>query len=70
MVRFRERHDQNLVKVDQTRLNLIDGPVTTRLGEIHIPILIVSIEEYGDTTHIHLTPYLDLKSIFWIRRVS
>ena len=48
MVRFRERHDQNLVKVDQTRLNLIDGPVTTRLGEIHIPILIIRIEEYGD----------------------
>ena len=40
---------QNLVKVSQTRLNLIDGLMTTRLGEIHIPTLIIRIEEYGDT---------------------
>ena len=39
---------QNLVKVRQTRLNLIDGPPTTRLGEIHSQILIVGMEEYGD----------------------
>ena len=46
---MRKRRNQNLVKVAQTQLNLIDGPVTTRLGEIHIPILVVRIEEYGDT---------------------
>ena len=40
--------DQSLVKVDQTRSNLIDGPETIRLGEIHIRILIIRIEEYGD----------------------
>ena len=40
---------QNLVKVGQTRSNIIDGLVTTRFGEIHIPILIIRIEEYGDT---------------------
>ena len=45
---FRERRGQNLVKVSQTRSNLIDGPKTTRLCEIHIRILIVEIEEYGD----------------------
>ena len=28
---FRERHGQSLVKVGQTRLNLIDGLVTTGL---------------------------------------
>ena len=39
---------QSLVKVGQTRSNLIDGPDTTRLGEIHIQILINRIEEYGD----------------------
>ena len=39
---------QNLVKVFQTWLNLIDGPETTRLGEIHIRVLIIGIEEYGD----------------------
>ena len=39
---------QNLVKVSQTQLNLIDGPVTTRLGEIHIRIFIIGIEVYGD----------------------
>ena len=46
---FRKMRGQNLVKVSQTRLNLIDGPVTTGLGEIHIPSLIIRIEEYGDT---------------------
>ena len=39
--------DQSLVKVGQTRLNLIDGPVTTGLGEIYIQILIIGIKEYG-----------------------
>ena len=42
------RRGQSLVKVGQTRLNLIDGPETTRLCEIHIQILIIGIEEYGD----------------------
>ena len=46
--RFRERQDQNLVKVDQIRSNLIASPETTRLCEIHIQILIFGIEEYGD----------------------
>ena len=41
-------HGQSLVKVSQTRSNLIDGPDTTGLGEIHIQILIIRIEEYGD----------------------
>ena len=39
---------QSLVKVGQTWSNLIDGPDTTGLGEIHIQILIIMIEEYGD----------------------
>ena len=39
---------QSLVKVGQTRSNLIDSPETTGLGEIHIQILIIRIEEYGD----------------------
>ena len=39
---------QNLVKVSQTRVNLVHGPVTTGLGEIQIRILIIGIEEYGD----------------------
>ena len=39
---------QNLVKVFQTWLNLIDDLETTGLGEIYIRILIVGIEEYGD----------------------
>ena len=30
------------------RSNLIDGPDITRFGEIHIQILIIRIEEYGD----------------------
>ena len=41
-------HGQNLVKVGQTQSILIDGLETTRLGEIHIRILIIGIEEYGD----------------------
>ena len=45
---FIERRGQSLVKVDQTRSNLIDGPETTRLFEIHIRILIIEIEKYGD----------------------
>ena len=49
MLGFRERRSQSLVKVDQTRSNLIDGPETTRLCEIHIQILIIGIEKYGDT---------------------
>ena len=47
-VGFRERRGQNLVKVGQTRSNLIDGPKTTRLCEIHIRIVNIMIEEYGD----------------------
>ena len=47
-VGLRKRRNQNLVKVAQTQLNLIDGPVTTRLGQIHIPFLSIRIEEYGD----------------------
>ena len=48
MVGFRERRGQILVKVSQTQSNLIDGLETTRLCEIHIRILIIGIEEYGD----------------------
>ena len=48
MVGFRERHGQSLVKVGKTQSNLIDGPKTTRLCEIHIRILIIGIEKYGD----------------------
>ena len=48
MVGFRERRGQSLVKVGQTRSNLINGPKTTGLGEIHIQILINRIEEYSD----------------------
>ena len=47
-VGFRESCGQSLLKVDQTRLKLIDGPVIIGLGEIHIQILIIGIEEYGD----------------------
>ena len=39
---------QNLVKIGQTRSNLIDGLDTTRLGKIHIQILIIRIEEYDN----------------------
>ena len=48
MVEFRERSGQSLVKVGQIRSNLINGLKTTRLGEIHIQILIIGIEDYGD----------------------
>ena len=48
MVGFRERHGQSLVKIGQTRSYLIDDPETTRLCEIHIRILIIGIEKYGD----------------------
>ena len=48
MVGFRERHGQSLVKVGQTRSNLIDGPETIGHGEIHIQILVIEIEEYDD----------------------
>ena len=48
MVGFREHHGQSLVKVGQTRSNLIDGLKITRLCEIHIRILIIGIEKYGD----------------------
>ena len=43
-----EKGNQSLVKVGQTRSNLIDGLETTELGEIHIQTLIIGIEEYGD----------------------
>ena len=43
-----EKTRQSLVKVGQIRSNLIDGPDTTELGEIHIQILIIRIEENGD----------------------
>ena len=48
MVEFRERYGQNLVKVGQTRSNLIDDLETTKLCEIHIQIFIIGIEKYGD----------------------
>ena len=38
--------EKSVVKVGQTRSNLIDGPNITGLGEIHIQILINRIEEY------------------------
>ena len=47
-VGFRERRGQNLVKVGHTHSNLIDGSVTTGLGEINIRILIIGISEGGD----------------------
>ena len=39
---------QNLVQVSQTKINLINVPETIGLGEIHIRILIIRIEKYGD----------------------
>ena len=45
MARFRKMHGQRLVKVGQTRSNLIDGPETTKLCEIHILILIIRIDK-------------------------
>ena len=47
-IRFRERCGQSLVKVGQTRSNLMDGPDTIGLGEIHIQILVIGIEEYNN----------------------
>ena len=47
-VGFRERHGQSLVKVGQIWSNLMDGLDTTGFGEIHIQILVIGIEEYGD----------------------
>ena len=35
-VGFKEMWSQSLVKVGQIQSNLIDGPKTTGLGEIHI----------------------------------
>ena len=50
-------HGQSLVKVGQIQSNLIDDPNTTRLGEIHIQVLIIRIEEYGDILMlVKLTP--------------
>ena len=43
-VGFREICGQSLVKVGQTRSNIIDGPESTGLGEIQIRILIIGIE--------------------------
>ena len=40
--------DQSLVKVSQTQSNLIDGPKTIEIAEIHIRILIIRIEEYDN----------------------
>ena len=48
MVGFRERRGQSLLKVRQIWSNLIDSLKTTGLGENHIQILIIGIEEYGD----------------------
>ena len=48
MVGFREWRGQNLVRIDQTQSNLIGGPETTRICEIHIRILTIGIEKYGD----------------------
>ena len=45
---FRERRGQSLVEVGQTHLNLIDGPETTRLCEIHTRILFIGTEKYGN----------------------
>ena len=48
MFGLRKKRAQKLVKVCQTRLNLIDDPMTTGLGETYTRILIIGIEEYGD----------------------
>ena len=47
-VGFREMCGQSLVKIGQTRSNLMDGPDTIGLGEIHIQILVIRIEEYNN----------------------
>ena len=41
-------YGQHLVKFGHIQSNLIDVPKTTRLGELHIQILVIGIEEYGD----------------------
>ena len=43
-----KKGNRSLVKVGQSRSNLIDGLDTTRFGEIHIQILIIRIEEYSE----------------------
>ena len=48
IVGFREMCSQSLLKVSQTQSNLMDDPMNTGLGEIHIRILIIRIEEYGE----------------------
>ena len=48
MVGFKKKCNQSLIKVGQTRSNLIDSPDTTRLCEIHNQILIIEIEKYGN----------------------
>ena len=49
MVRIKQLDlEKCMVKVGQIRSNLIDGPNTIGLDEIHIKILIIRIEEYGD----------------------
>ena len=48
IIGFRERCGQSLVNVDPAHSNLIDGLETTRFGEIHIRILFIGIEKYGD----------------------
>ena len=48
MVGLRERRGQSTIKVGQTRSNLINGPETIRLCEIHIRILIIGIEKCGN----------------------
>ena len=40
--------EKGVVKVGQIQSNLIDGPDTTGLGEIHTQTLIIGIEDYGD----------------------
>ena len=48
MFGFREIRGQSLVKVGQTRSNLIDVPDIIGLREIYIQILNNKIQEYGD----------------------
>ena len=48
MFGFREIRRQSLVKVGQTRSNLIDVPDIIGLREIYIQILNNKIQEYGD----------------------
>ena len=46
-VGFGERCGQSLVKVGQTRLNLIDCPETIGHGEIYIQILVIGVTTQG-----------------------